>query len=157
MSAIFSDDGIYRYTLTRYLDAIEGNCVFVGLNPSTADATTDDATVRRCIRFARDWGYGRLTMVNLYAFRATNPRKLRAVDDPVGPDNDHHVSIAFGEADLIVAAWGAGAQRARLADFTRLFGTWPFYALGRTKSAAPRHPLYMPADSEPIPYRLRRS
>src|SRR5207253_9302632 len=84
--AYFSEDGLYRYSLTREIlnpgigcldeDERGGTVTFVGLNPSTADATQDDPTIRRCIRFAREWGFDRLKMVNLYAYRATDPREL---------------------------------------------------------------------------------
>ncbi len=125
---------------------------FIGLNPSTADETTDDPTIRRCVRFARDWGYARLKMVNLYAWRSTDPKALWLADDPVGPDNDHNLSLAFGGSDLIVAAWGANARADRLAQFFDTFGGWQFHALGLTKDGAPRHPLYLRADSSPAIY-----
>lgn len=138
-------------------------CVFVGLNPSTADETQDDPTIRRCMRFARDWGYTRLKMVNLFAFRATDPSDLFAAAhdgvDVVGPENAHALSLAFGGSDLIVAAWGAPAPLTveRVGRFAQNEGYgWPFYALGLTASGAPRHPLYMRADTQPFAYALAR-
>jgi len=119
------------------------------LNPSTADETEDDPTVRRCVDFARRWGFARLKVVNLYAYCATHPRELRDVADPVGPANDHVLSIVFGGSDLTVAAWGANAKSDRVAEVM----SWPLrprVALGFTKSGAPRHPLYVRADVEPV-------
>lgn len=154
MSAYFSDDRCYRYSLTRDVAPLdgEGTVVFVGLNPSTADETTDDPTVRRCIGYARTWGYARLKIVNLYALRATDPRELWQADDPVGPENDHVISLVFGGSDLIIGAWGANARRDRLVQFAETFGGWPFYALGLTKGGEPRHPLYLRADARPFPW-----
>jgi hypothetical protein len=154
--AYISDDGLYRYALTRGLGSLdgEGRCTFVMLNPSTADGVEDDPTIRRCIRFAREWGYRELKVVNLYALRATDPSKLWLADDPVGPLNDHTISLVFGGSDLIVAAWGAHARADRLAQFTEDFALWQFHALGLTKDGAPRHPLYLRADSEPFEYDL---
>lgn len=160
MSAYFSEDRVYRYSLTRNmpppLDEGQGylqtTCTFIGLNPSTAIETRDDPTIRRCMRFARDWGFTRLKMVNLYAYRATDPRSLWLADDPVGPENDHNLSLAFGDSDLIVAAWGANARADRVKQFAVMFRGWQLHALGLTKDGAPRHPLYLRADTIPIPF-----
>ena len=124
---------------------------FVGLNPSTADSIRDYPTLRRCVRFAREWGFARLQMVNLFAYRATDPRQLLAVADPVGPENDDVLSSAFGTSDLIVAAWGVNATPQRVYE---IMG-WPIrprHALGLTKHGAPRHPLYVRADAALIPF-----
>ena len=166
MSAVLSDCRTYRYSLTRdiadthlgCLDEAGGTVVFVGLNPSTADETTDDPTIRRCIRFARDWGFDRLKMVNLFAYRATDPSDLfsaaRDGVDVVGPENDHNLSLAFGGADRIVAAWGAPAPLTvkRVEQFAETFHGWQFWALGLTALGSPRHPLYMRADAQPFIY-----
>jgi hypothetical protein len=170
-SAYLSADGVYRYSLTREIadpqfgcldeDDRGGTVTFVGLNPSTADATQDDPTIRRCVRFAREWGFDRLKMVNLFAYRATNPDDLcRAVLDGshiVGPENDHVISLAFGGSDKIVAAWGAVTPMLalRVYEFAETFGGWQMWALGLTKHGSPRHPLYMRADSVPVLYDLR--
>jgi hypothetical protein len=147
--AYISDDGLYRYSLDRQLvDDGEWTCTFVMLNPSTADAEQDDPTIRRCIRFAREWGYGRLKVVNLYALRATDPKQLWLADDPVGPENDHVLSLAFGGSDLTIAAWGVHAKLERVAEIM----AWPIrprLCLGVTKDGHPRHPLYVRADAEP--------
>jgi hypothetical protein len=149
MSAYLSEDGLYRYSLTRDFGTLDGEgiCTFVMLNPSTADATQDDPTIRRCIRFAREWGFDRLKVVNLYALRATDPKQLWLADDPVGPENDHVLSLAFGSSALTIAAWGATARQTRVAEIM----SWPMrphLCLGLTKDGHPRHPLYLRADAK---------
>ncbi len=151
-AAYISDDGQYRYSLTREVapGARYGTCTFVMLNPSTADATQDDPTIRRCIGFACAWGFERLKVVNLYAYRATNPRDLWLADDPVGPENDHVLSLVFGGSDLLIAAWGCHAKTERVDEIL----AWPIrprLCLGLTKDGAPRHPLYLPASAIPRP------
>lgn len=150
-----SDCGRYRYSLQRDISGGgDGTVTFVMLNPSTADAEQDDPTIRRCISFAHKWAFARLKVVNLYALRATNPRELWLADDPVGPENDHVMNVVFGGSDLIVAAWGAQAKYDRVFEVM----TWPIRprdCLGLTKDGAPRHPLYVPADRVPQPYRFQ--
>lgn len=152
-AAVFDPTGRYRYRLERYWGS--GPCVaFVMLNPNTADATHDDPTIRRCVGFARRWGFGRLVVVNLFAYRARHPRALRTVRDPVGPDADRHLVAAAAEAHRVVAAWGNHGQwRGRDEAALALLGA-PL-CLGLTNSGAPRHPLYLPADTSPVP--LHRS
>jgi hypothetical protein len=135
--------------LTRGWDLALPAVLFVGLNPSTADATVDDPTIRRCVRFARDWGYGGLCMANLYAFRSTDPKGLRGVVDPVGPENDRWLATLASGAGLCVAAWGAwpGPDVTRPAQVMDLVGE--LHVLGLTKKLEPRHPLYMRADTRP--------
>lgn len=164
--ATFSPCRTYRYSLTRAIpdpaegcNGIEGGTMTViGLNPSTADETADDPTIRRCIRFAREWGFDRLKMVNLFAYRATDPddlwRAQRDGVDIVGPENDHHLSLAFGGSERIVAAWGVNAPARRLEQFEATFQGWQMWALGLTRDGFPRHPLYMRADTLPFIYDL---
>ncbi len=115
------------------------------LNPSTADAAADDPTIRRCIGFARAWGFGALEVVNLFAYRATRPADLFAADDPVGPRNDRFVRAAARSAAMVVAAWGVhGTRRGRDADVLatlRILGS--VHCLGTTKRGQPRHPLFV--------------
>ena len=125
----------------------EGTVVFVGLNPSTADETRDDPTTRRCVGFARDWGFARLELVNLFAFAATEPAELRSAPDPVGPGNLDAVAEATGRADLVVCAWGndgLGPQADAVLDLVAR----P-HCLGLTARGAPRHPLYVRATVRP--------
>jgi len=169
--AFLSADGLYRYSLTREIADPQFGCLdederdvtvtFVGLNPSTADATQDDPTIRRCIRFAREWGFARMKMVNLYAYRATDPTSLFVAEEAgmyvIGPENDHVISLVFGGSDKIVAAWGALAPEKRVAEFVETFGGWQMWALGLTQGGRPRHPLYMRADVIPFVYEALRA
>lgn len=149
--ATFSHDRLYRYSLQRRWG--DGPpAVFIGLNPSTADEQNDDPTIRRCVRFARDWGCGALVMLNLYAWRATDPKGLLRTADPVGPGNDAAIRAIAGDAQLVVAAWGAwpGPDPDRPAAVSALVGE--LQALGVTKDGQPRHPLYMRTDCTPQPW-----
>jgi hypothetical protein len=153
--ACFDATGAYRYTLTRVWRPGGGRVAFVLLNPSTADATRDDPTIRRCIGFARAWGFGALEVVNLFAYRATHPPRLRACSHPVGCDNDRHLLAARARADLVVVAWGVhGGWQARDRAVTELLagGSAPLQCLGLTKGGHPRHVLYLPAALHPRPF-----
>jgi hypothetical protein len=150
-SAVFSPDGIWRYELRRVWDPTGEMVAFVGLNPSTADLTHDDPTVRRCLGFARSWGYGGLIMLNAFAFRATDPLVMRAASDPVGPDNDAYLRAAAAEASEVVAAWGNhGRLAGRSGQVVAMLG--PMSALGITKRGEPRHPLYVRGDAQRIDF-----
>ncbi len=158
-SARFDRSGVYRYSLTRRWSGGGGAVAFVMLNPSTADALRDDPTIRRCIGFARAWGFGALEVVNLFAFRATHPSQLRAAADPVGPRNNRILRAALSRADAVVAAWGVhgswgGRDRAVLRLLSaRKDQTWPApQCLGLTKQGHPRHPLYLPLNAARRPY-----
>lgn len=148
--AVLSDDKVYRYTLTRRWG--DGKpVVWVMLNPSTADAEVDDPTITRCIRFTERWGYQAMTVVNLFAFRATDPRRLKTARDPVGPFNDTAIMDAISEAAFVVAAWGTwGSTFKRDKEFLELIGAQKVKALGVTGDGDPRHPLYLRADARLI-------
>lgn len=134
----------YRYTLSRMWDATRPQVAFVMLNPSTADAHQDDPTIRRCVGFAKQWGFGRLAVVNLFAYRATRPADLLIADDPVGEDNDAHLLNACRASETIVCAWGNhGAHRGRDAAVCALLEDFPLMCLGLTQRGQPRHPLYV--------------
>ena len=149
MSAII--EGPYRYLLERDLGGGVGRVTFVMLNPSTADAEKDDPTIRRCIGFATDWGYGELAVVNLYAWRATDPKELAKADDPIGPDNDTWISDVIAESRLTIAAWGAHPMAKERTDALRWSAHKP-QCLAYNKDGSPRHPLYVPKGALPIPY-----
>lgn len=155
--ATLSPDGRYRYRLTR-LWGDGPPATFVMLNPSTADAYVDDPTIRRCIGFAKAWHCGGLVVVNLYGYRATRPQELWTVDDPVGPQNDHHLLLAMmdGERDggPVIAAWGAHARADRVKEISLSAEACriQLQALKITKSGAPGHPLYLPAGARPFPW-----
>ena len=149
-NAAISEDGIYRYSLERDWSARKQRCIFVMLNPSTADAEKDDPTIRRCIGFAKQWKCGGLTVLNLFAFRCTNPKELFKSDDSVGPENDAYVEAAFQVLTdpLVVFAWGSNAKRAewrvqQVELLAKRNGIRTF-ALGVTKNGQPIHPLYQP-------------
>lgn len=145
MGAVIDGSGCYRYSLWREWDVNAPRVVFVLLNPSTADGTHDDPTIRRCIHFARSWRYGSLEVVNLFAYRATDPTVLRSVADPVGPENDRFVVAAHHRARTTVAAWGNhGTLLNRDQSMLRLLSEdRRVYCLGLTKAGQPRHVLYV--------------
>jgi hypothetical protein len=158
---IFSPDRAYRYTLWRSWQnplflSRSGFVMFVGLNPSIADETINDPTVRRCIGFAAAWGFSMMCMTNIFAFRTKDPRVMKAHPEPVGgPENDRYllgVSRHARETDgLVVAAWGIhGTHLGRNKEVINLLGD--LECLGYTKRHHPRHPLFLRGDLEPIPY-----
>lgn len=163
-AAVVSTNGLYRYRLTRRWGDRPA-AAFIMLNPSTADATTDDATVRRCLGFARRFGCDAIEIVNLFAWRATDPDMLLAAwydgVDVIGPDADTHiVDVARAVADddgHLIAAWGAGPAgkfRAFMADrIDHVLGLVGDVAcLTTTQAGQPRHPLYLPANAPLTPW-----
>lgn len=149
---IFSPCRTYRYTLWREFDVPvnDGYVMFIGLNPSTADEVNDDPTIRRCIEFAKSWGYSALCMTNLFAFRATKPVEMIAAADPVGPDNDTYLIDLARNAGVVVAAWGThGTHLGR--DVTVRTLVPNLHCLKKTINGHPGHPLYLRADLVPVP------
>lgn len=146
--AEFSPCRTWRYLLWRYWDPDRMPCVFIGLNPSTADETRDDPTIRRCIRFAKDWKYGGLFMLNAYAFRETDPQKMKAAVDPLGPANLETLQRIGRRVPLVVAAWGVHCQPGHAVRIFEALNR-DVHCLGKTKSGAPKHPLYLRADTLP--------
>ena len=151
--ACFDASRVYRYRLWRdwhERPRSSRRLLWILLNPSTADEAILDPTIRRCVRFSREWGYTGLEVVNLFALRATDPATLRFADDPVGPGNDEAIAAALGDCRAAVAGWGAhplAAPRAAVVrDMARAFRT-PLFCLGVTKSGQPRHPLYLRAET----------
>jgi hypothetical protein len=147
-SAILSSCRKWRYSLSRIWDESKNTVLFIGLNPSTVDETKDDNTIRRCMRFSKDWGYGGMIMANLFAYRARFPVDMLKANDPIGPENDFYLNKLCSESNLIIAAWGGlkiTKKRIRSISFPK-----NLYCLGVTKNGFPRHPLYMKADSQPI-------
>lgn len=165
--AVISPCGTYRYHLWRRVDGMgalrgDGRCVFIMLNPSTADADRDDPTIRKCVGFARRWGYAWISVVNLFAFRATDPRALRGggfvggmFGGPaykVGPENDDHIATVCGMASLVVCAWGThgdlyGRDQAVLRQLRT--SSVPCHYLRLTKAGLPSHPLMLPYSLTP--------
>ena len=136
----------YRYRLRRDWQTSPRRVTFIMLNPSTADARVLDPTIRRCVGFARAWGFGGLDVVNLFAWRSTRPEALRRVADPVGPRNHAAIASALRESSLVVAAWGntapAREQALRVCRLATRLRT-PLFCLGTTLGGQPRHPLYV--------------
>lgn len=155
--AIITPCGRYRYLLWRRWDPQRPVCMFIGLNPSTADETEDDPTIRRCINFAKAWGYGSLWMTNLCAFRATDPDIMRARQGAaIGPRNDEYLITCGRAAGIVVAAWGTGGVFRRREANVREYmegSSIPLYYLKLTKDGHPSHPLYLPGTLVPREWR----
>jgi len=151
--AVWGEDHRYRYALWRIWDEAVKPVMFIGLNPSTADEHHDDPTLRRCIGYAQDWGYGGLYMLNLFAYRATDPKVLLATPDPVGPEADLWLRKMAQRSACVVAAWGNhGTYLARNEEVCLLFPT--LYCLKVNKSGQPSHPLYLPRGLEKQVYQI---
>ena len=151
--AEFSQDRRYRYTLWREWDAGEAHLNVIGLNPSTADERDDDQTVRRCVYYARRWGFGGLRVTNLYAFRSTRPERMRAAQEPVGLENDRWLCEVAAAAGSVVVAWAADVMVARREGAVlELLRGLPLQCLAHTRTGRPRHPLYLSNDVVPAPY-----
>lgn len=157
--AVYSPCDRYRYSLTRTWDIAAPQWLFVMLNPSTATEARNDPTVERCERRARAAGAGGFAVANIFAFRATDPRAMRAEADPVGPGNDAALRGAADRADLILCAWGGhGAHLSRgraVAAMLRATGR-PLLHLGLTAGGEPRHPLYVGYAVTPQPWEQER-
>lgn len=151
--ATMSTCGTYRYHLWRMPCAPDGagRCTFLMLNPSTATDTKDDPTIRRCIRFARDWGYEYLDVLNIFALRSTDPEGIIGVADSIGPENDRWLMQAKWASQIIVAAWGEyGAIGGRGEAVRRMLApSGKLHYLHLNKSGHPKHPLYIAASTKP--------
>ncbi|MPW17921.1 DUF1643 domain-containing protein [Paraburkholderia sp. CNPSo 3157] len=151
MTAVISPCGTYRYLLTRAAESMapmRSTALFVMLNPSTADATLDDPTIRRCRGFAKLWDCNGLAVANLYALRSTDPAGLWSHPDPIGPDNDDYLWNFARECGDVVCAWESNAKperAARVASILTDAGA-RLWCLGMTKDGSPRHPLYVRSD-----------
>lgn len=144
--AVLSECGRYRYLLRRTWDHGKPRALFIMLNPSTADAEIDDPTIRSCMRLSRGLGYGSFEVVNVFALRATDPDELLTAVDPCGPKNEWHVEAAIGRCDIPIYAWGAWppAEAASVYIRNAVRSRRPAaFCFGRTKSGAPKHPLYI--------------
>jgi len=157
-AASFDRTRSYRYSLRREWNPALPSITFVMLNPSTADAKRDDPTIRRCMAFARSWGYGGLEVVNLFAWRASTPAALRTAPDPVGPRNDRVLRAVARSASDVLLAWGNhGSLRGRgetVCEMLVRARTAPLLCLGMTAAGQPRHPLYVRGTTRPSVYLL---
>lgn len=151
--AVYSPCERYRYLLTRVWDPAGAKALFVMLNPSTATEVQNDPTVERCERRARALGFGAFRVTNIFAFRATDPRVMRAQADPVGPGNDAAIRASVGWADRVICAWGghgAHLERGRAVEALLRATGVPLFHLGLTKDGQPKHPLYIGYEVQPV-------
>ena len=149
--AVISPCAQYRYSLWRFWDQSRMHVLFICLNPSKADGRIDDPTLRRCMSFAQAWGFGGVTMANLFAYRATDPKELRRVPDPIGPQNDLWLKRLAHGAKLIAAAWGNhGTFMGRSASVASALPT--LHCLKYNSGGEPAHPLYLDKRRKPIVY-----
>ena len=160
-AADFDAAGLYRYGLWRTWNweydgggdnRIGRHCTFIMLNPSTATVFENDPTIRRCIGFAKSWGYEALTIGNLFAYRSTSQKKLSKVSDPVGPSNDESILSLCKEAQIVIAAWGnEGKLYGRDKAVLKLLNGEGvvLHHLGQNRRGEPKHPLYLPGDLQP--------
>ncbi|MCB1357902.1 MAG: DUF1643 domain-containing protein [Maritimibacter sp.] len=144
--AVYSDCERYRYELTRTWDPDGAKALFVMLNPSTATEVQNDPTVERCERRARALGFGAFRVTNIFAWRDTDPKKMRAAPDPVGAANDAAIRNGALWADQVICAWGTHGEHLgrgpTVEALLRRTGV-PLYHLGLTKAGHPKHPLYI--------------
>lgn len=153
---IFSENRLHRYVLKHIWDEDKPVCMFVGLNPSTADEISHDNTVRRCVNFAKDWGYGTLIMTNIFGYRATDPKDMKEFSMPIGVSNDYHLLDMAESVALVIAAWGTHAEHMnRHKEVMNLFVDHNLYCLGVTKAGYPKHPLYLKSDLRPVLYKAK--
>lgn len=156
--ATFSPCMAYRYSLTRVLNPLAGlpKIAFIGCNPSTADHEHGDPTVTRCINRAEALGAGKFYMLNLFAWRDTDPKGMRAAIEPVGIENDETIRSIALECSMVVCCWGAQGKYLRRADrVLELLRDVDLYALRITAKGWPQHPLYLPNKLEPFLWRAK--
>lgn len=160
MSAIISPCGQYRYRLERPDVFGDFATAVIMVNPSTADATENDATIRKLIGFRNRWGWGHIIVGNLFAYRATDVRELGQVSDPVGPDNDYHLRSIIGDAQHVVVAWGPLSKQPKalrdrwraILSIAQPLGK-PVMSIGEpAKCGHPCHPLMLPYERKLQPW-----
>lgn len=153
--AVYSECEQFRYMLTREWAPAQGRVLFIMLNPSTATEVQNDPTVERCERRARALGFGAFRVCNIFAYRATDPRVMRAAPDPIGPENDRAIRDSLPWADHVICAWGThGAyldRGAQVEQMLRAEGT-ALHHLGLSKGGHPKHPLYLGYAVQPVPW-----
>ena len=159
---IAGDEKEYRYTLGRQWRGGDTPrlMAWIMLNPSKADTNIDDTTIKRCMSTAGRMGYDGIVVANLFALRATNPKRLSLSSDPVGPDNDDAILEVAKNADMLVVAWGAPKNRliaSRAEAVEGLLSDWPLFAVALSKQGHPRHPLYLPLPLVPKTWKSLRS
>lgn len=158
-SAVISDCEKYRYSLERKWDETKPRVMFLMLNPSTADANVDDATIRRCIGFAKNWGFGSLCVGNLFAYRSTNPKELLKTKEPMGILNKWHLDFMAKESEMIVCAWGNAPIVNKLGkkfgeNYKPLKGIENLHYIDLSNDGTPKHPLYLKSELMPKKYEV---
>lgn len=149
--ACISEDKLYRYMLYRIWDEKKPIISFIGLNPSTADDKIDDATIKKCINYTKNWGYGGFYMLNLFAFRTKSPYDIMESTNPIGLENDEYIEKYIKLSDKVICAWGNhGKFNNRSKEV--LSGIENKYYLKINKSGEPAHPLYLKNSLIPIRY-----
>lgn len=153
IGAIISNCNNYRYQLWRIWDPNRPLVLFVMLNPSTADHTKDDPTIRRCTGFAKSWGYGGFYVGNLFAYRSTDPKQLYNAHFPIGDDNYTHLQEMSLKCDKIVLAYGNSHLVKQLitAGHRDCFKEWELFCIDQSADGTPKHPLYLPKHLTPKP------
>lgn len=150
ISAVLSSCRRYRYSLTRIWNNQLPKLMFIMLNPSTADETNNDPTIRRCIRYAKEWGYGGLYVCNLFSYRATKPLDLLNTEEPIGEENYMYIKQIAEQVDKVICAWGnkhivkkilTHQNPLELLDFI----SSKLYCIELSKDGTPKHPLYLKA------------
>lgn len=152
--AIFDESKQYRYVLWRnFVTDPQSPCLWIMLNPSTATEYEDDPTVRKCQEFSRRWGHDSCRVVNIFAWRSTDPSVLPTLEDPIGPENDTYILKEAEFATRIICAWGNhGTIRGRGWHVKQLLKPYACWCLGRNQNGEPVHPLYQPKLSPLISY-----
>ena len=153
-TCVFSPCRTWRYTLRHtwmdVFDTEERAIVWIGLNPSTADENQLDPTLRRIRGYSKAWGYNTFYMLNIFAFRATDPRNMRQATDPIGPENDRWILETAQSTTRIMCAWGRnGTYLNRQHAVVALLKDSGLYYLEKTKDGIPKHPLYLKASLQP--------
>lgn len=144
--AVISDCGKYRYLLRRTWDHLKPRALLIMLNPSTADARQDDATIRSCVRLLTGLGYGSMEVVNVFAWRATKPTDLPRFAEAIGPKNPDTIDGAISRCDIVIVAWGANSMAMEYGKqiISTVRASRPaVYCFGKTQAGAPKHPLYI--------------
>jgi hypothetical protein len=157
--ASISDCGKYRWSLTHNWDISMQKpwCGWIMLNPSTADSTIDDPTIRRCVAFSQAWNFGGMRVVNLFSYRATKPEDMRVAADPIGEHGDKSIrALLYGVCPLVICAWGTGGghldRDLKVLDILREDVGIKVGCLKLTKAGHPQHPLYVKGDARPLEY-----
>lgn len=148
---VFSPDRKYRYTLWRVWEPNKQYCMFIGLNPSKADEIVNDNTVRRCINYSKDWGYGALCMTNIFAWRETKAELMLLEKEPIGKENNKYLLECAKNAGIVIAAWGNHGKHLNRGNYVKSMIP-NLHCLKISNEGNPWHPLYLKKDLKPIKY-----